>query len=434
MRFEDQDTYTLVVQFEQALNEGRQPYYDVEDLELILEYYLETGGFAQMRSALALAQEIHPLAFVFKVKEVQLDIAMKDYTKAQAKLNHLEGLNMRSVELLIARATILLHQGDNAAGLQILDKAFENAEDPIDVLQLIIDAHLSQGDYPRAINALLKWCNMEGEPFEESALYQLAMCLDFTNEYDRALELFHAFTIREPYNPLLWYQIGAFHLRKNQEKKALQAFEWATLADENYHPAHFEQGRIHERNERLYDALNAYRQSISDEVPSGYIHFRIGLIELELGAPKEALRQFNTAIELENDIDDIHLERAGVLMDLELYADALKDFQRVWLEEAYGEEDVLDYVECLIELDDLDEAIRILYDGIAKFPTAIQLRLVLSGYLIAIDELAAAQTVLAETLQKEPKTLLLFAEYFPELPKIPAVGAILASIQRENHD
>jgi hypothetical protein len=37
-------------------------------------------------------------------------------------------------------------------------------------------------------------------------------------------------------------------------------------------------------------------------------------------------------------------------------------------------------------------------------------------------------------LQKEPKTLLLFAEYFPELPKIPAVGAILASIQRENHD
>ena len=104
MRFEDQDTYTLVVQFEQALNEGRQPYYDVEDLELILEYYLETGGFTQMRSALALAKEIHTLAFVFKVKEVQLDIAMKDYTKAQAKLNHLEGLNMRSVELLIARA------------------------------------------------------------------------------------------------------------------------------------------------------------------------------------------------------------------------------------------------------------------------------------------------------------------------------------------
>ena len=82
MRFEDQDTYTLVRQFEQALSEGRQPYYDVEDLELILEYYLETGSFAQMRSALALAQEIHPLAFVFKVKEVQLDIATKDYTKA----------------------------------------------------------------------------------------------------------------------------------------------------------------------------------------------------------------------------------------------------------------------------------------------------------------------------------------------------------------
>jgi len=237
MRFEDQDTYTLVRQFEQALSEGRQPYYDVEDLELILEYYLETGSFAQMRSALALAQEIHPLAFVFKVKEVQLDIATKDYTKAQAKLNHLEGLNMRSAELLIARATILIHQGNNEAGLKILDKAFNDAEDPVDVLQLIIDAHLSQGDYPRSIEALLKWCEMEEDALEESALYQLAMCLDFTNEYDRALDIFTSLTTREPYNPLLWYQIGAFYLRKNKEDKALQAFEWATLADENYHPA-----------------------------------------------------------------------------------------------------------------------------------------------------------------------------------------------------
>jgi tetratricopeptide (TPR) repeat protein len=434
MRFEDQDTYTLVRQFEQALSEGRQPYYDVEDLELILEYYLETGSFAQMRSALGLAQEIHPLAFVFKVKEVQLDIATKDYTKAQAKLNHLEGLNMRSAELLIARATILIHQGNNEAGLKILDKAFNDAEDPVDVLQLIIDAHLSQGDYPRSIEALLKWCELEEDALEESALYQLAMCLDFTNEYDRALDIFTSLTTREPYNPLLWYQIGAFYLRKNKEDKALQAFEWATLADENYHPAYFEQGRIHERNERLYDALNAYRQSISEEVPSGYIHFRIGLLELELDAPKEALRQFNTAIALEDDIDDIYLERAGVYMELEQYTEALSDFRRVWLDEAYGEEDVLDYVECLIELDDLDEAIRILYDGIDKFPAALQLRLVLSGYLIAIDELAAAETVLSETLRREPKTLALFAEYFPELPKIPAVGAILASIQRENHD
>jgi tetratricopeptide (TPR) repeat protein len=260
------------------------------------------------------------------------------------------------------------------------------------------------------------------------------MCLDFTNEYDRALDIFTSLTTREPYNPLLWYQIGAFYLRKNKEDKALQAFEWATLADENYHPAFFEQGRIHERNERLYDALNAYRQSISEEVPSGYIHFRIGLLELELDAPKEALRQFNTAIALEDDIDDIYLERAGVYMELEQYAEALSDFRRVWLDEAYGEEDVLDYVECLIELDDLDEAIRILYDGIDKFPAALQLRLVLSGYLIAIDELAAAETVLSETLRREPKTLALFAEYFPELPKIPAVGAILASIQREDHD
>ena len=62
MRFEDHQTLTLVHAFENAISEGRQPYFDVEDLELILDYYLDTGSFEQTKNALEIAQAIHPLA------------------------------------------------------------------------------------------------------------------------------------------------------------------------------------------------------------------------------------------------------------------------------------------------------------------------------------------------------------------------------------
>ncbi|NDH78218.1 MAG: hypothetical protein EBY63_05250 [Flavobacteriia bacterium] len=285
MRFEDHETLTLVHAFENAISEGRQPYFDVEDLELILDYYLDTGSFEQTKNALEIAQAIHPLAFTFKIKEVQLDIAMKDYTRAEAKLNHLEGLNMRSTELLIARATILMHRGNTQKGLQLLDEALAGSDDPVEVLQMIADTHLSQGDYPRAINILVRWCRLEGEDLDEGALYQLAMCLDFTNEYDRAINLFESLTQKEPYNPLLWYQLGAFQLRKDNETQALEMFQWAITADETFHAAYFEKGRIHERNEEYINALTAYKQSVTKTCPAATCISASAYSKLNLAAP-----------------------------------------------------------------------------------------------------------------------------------------------------
>ena len=429
MRYEDHETLTLVHAFENAISEGRQPYFDVEDLELILDYYLDTGSYEQTKNALEIAQAIHPLAFTFKIKEVQLDIAMKDFSRAEAKLNHLEGLNMRSTELLIARATILMHRGNTQKGLQLLDEALANSEDPVEVLQMIADTHLSQGDYPRAINILVRLCRLEDENLDEGALYQLAMCLDFTNEYDRAIALFESFTSKEPYNPLLWYQLGSFQLRKDNEAVALEMFQWAITADETFHAAYFEKGRIHERNEEYINALTAYKQSINEDLPSGYVHFRIGLLEAELGSPNEALRQFNKAIALEPDMDDVHLERASVLMELERYTEAIKDYKKVWLKEAYGSEDVLDFVECLIELDLLDQAIAILQDAVERFPEVLQFRLVLAGYLFAADDIVSAKSVLDDVHLNRDELRTLFAEYFPDLLEVPVVAAILAELK-----
>jgi len=429
MRFEDQETLTLVNAFEEALRQGKEPYFDVEDLELILDYYLDTGSFEQTKTALDVAQNIHPLAFTFKIKEVQLDIAMKDYTRAEAKLNHLEGLNMRSTELLIARATILMHRGATEKGLQLLDEALENAEDPIEVLQMIADTYLSQGDYPRAINTLVQWCRMEEEELDEGAIYQLAMCLDFTNEYDRAIAIFQSLTEREPYNPLLWYQLGAFYLRLDNESKALEMFQWTITADESFHAGHFEMGRIYERKEEYINALTAYKQSVNEDLPSGYVHFRIGMLEAELGSLNEALRQFDQAIALEPDMDDVHLERAMTFMELERYEEAIRDYKKVWLDEAYGSEDVLDFVECLIELDHLGQAIAILYDAVDRFPEVLQFRLVLAGYLFASDDMVSAKAVLDDLHLNRDELRTLFAEYFPDLLEIPIVASILAELK-----
>lgn len=431
MGFDENDIVHLVQQYEAAFHTGKLPYFDVEDLETILEYYLDTGSYSEMRRGLQYALDLHPKSMALKIKEVQLDIATRDYSRAEARLTYLESLNVNNAELSIARATILMQRGEMTLGLKMLDQALELAEDKVEVLHLIIDAHLNQGNYGKAIDALLMTIDeQKDEPLDEATIYQLAMSLDFTNAFERGIEVFTGLTQNEPYNALLWYQIGAFQLRMNKEKKALEAFEWAVLAEDDFHAAHFEIGRIHERNERLIDALASYRQSVSDDVPSGYIHFRIAMIEQELGSLNEALREFNLAIDLEPDMDDVYLERAGLLSELERFKEAALDFERVWLEEAYGEDDVLDFVECLIELDNLDRAVEVLYEAVNRFPENHIIKLVLAGYLFALDDYTAGEAIMIEAFKQEPTALVLFKEYFPGFNEISAVSNILARLSK----
>jgi len=428
MSFEDQEVITLVKSYESSVKDGRLPYFDVEDWETIVNYYLDTGSYEKMKVSLTDALELHPHSLVFKIKEIQLFIALKDFKKAQVQLYLLEGLADQYVEVLIAKATLMLHKGDKKKALALLDNALEISDDPVEILQQIVDAHLSQGEYGYAAAALERLCDME-EELDDTSLYQLALCLDFTHDFEKGIAIFDRLIEKEPYNALLWYQKGTFWLRKNNESKAIEAFNWATTADDTFHAAYFELGRIHEEKDRLIDALTAYRLSVSEDVPSGYVHFRIGMIEQELGSLSEALREFNIAIEIEPDIDDVFLERANVLNALDRHLEAIEDYKRVWLDESFSVEDVIDYVECLIETEQLDKAIIILHNAVSRFEGNVQLKLVLAGYLFATDEYLEASQILGESLKIDPAAVVLFQEYFPELISNKEITSILALLQ-----
>lgn len=433
MSFEDQEVLSLVKTYELSQQEGRGHYFDVDDLESIVNYYMDTSSLDRVEEAIEFALDLHPRSVIFKIKSIQLDIARKNYSHAQAKIHALEGLAESNTELLVARATLLMHHGERKKAMKILDSALEHAEDPIEVLQAMIDAHLSQGEYHLAASALEKLCDLDDE-LDEGTLYQLALCLDFTQNFDRAIELFEKYTSREPYNPLIWYQLGAFWMRRNNEHKAEEAFKWSVTADENFHAAHFELGRLYEQRNDLISALESYTQSISVDVPSGYVHFRIGMILQELGQPEKAYLSFTRALEIEEDLDDVHLERAHVLYEMKRYAEACIDYYAAWNDNSLGEEDVLNFVESLIELDRLDEAIRLLYQCLERFESSFQLRLVLAGYLFATDDYIGAEHTLLESLALEPTAIQLFTEYFPELMQIQEIPATLARIQSNLND
>ena len=69
MRFEDKEVNSLVQSFERATGNNRQPYYDVEDLETIVNYYYDTGSLDQMSIAIEFAILLHRILLFLKSKK-----------------------------------------------------------------------------------------------------------------------------------------------------------------------------------------------------------------------------------------------------------------------------------------------------------------------------------------------------------------------------
>lgn len=433
MKFEDQEVLTLVQSFEAQHTNGERGYFDVEEYEMIIDYYRDTASFKWMRRAVEQGRAVHPKAIELQIKAVHLAIALKKYDEAADLLEHIAAMSPTHPDLLIARATLLLHQGHTSLGLELLERALEHAEEPLDVLHQIAEVHLDLGQYSRAIDALLRLLNEDPEGYDEAVLFQLASCLEYTGENERGRKLYLEFAEKEPYQPLTWYHAGTFCMRLERDEEAKQMLEWATVADEEFYAGYIELGRIYEREERFQDAIDSYLKGTASVVESNFLHYRIALLYGELELPEKALEHLNKAVEIEPEMEDVYLERANVYMELEQYELAVADFTRVWLEEAYDGEDVLDFADCLMHIDRIDEAMSVLRDGCKRFPKNSAVLVVAVGYLFALEEFQEAETLLLKYHKKKNQdAVALLKEFFPTQLENEAVANILAVLGRKD--
>lgn len=364
---EESSVHSLITQYENERAQGGVSFYDVEQFEQMANYFMDLGDWDSFKTCVEDARAQHPQSLTFRIKEIQWHIAVNEIDEAEDKILGLESLSGTHPELLIARASILMGKGEIEKAQDLLESALENADDPSEVYQMIVDAHQNNGDFRKAIDTLLRWIKSE-DHIEDSALYQLGMCYDFTGLHHEAVQTMEQLTDAAPYNALVWYQLGNSHLKLDQVEEARQAYEYAVLAEDDFHPAHYELGRIAEKKLLLKEALAHYKNALSEDLPSGYIHLKIGLLELEFGAYELAESNLLKALDLDADPVDVNLAMANLCTEQERWEEAAKHYRYVWAEDAYHSEDVLDYVEVLLELDDLDLAIATLEFGMEKFP------------------------------------------------------------------
>ena len=239
--FEDQGgSYqmdALISRFEEMIKNSKEFFFDVQDFEDIIDYYLERSDFSNCQKAIEAAKNQHPSCTAFKFKQALYLISINKHNDSLNILNELEILEPSNPEIYLTKGVIYSHQKKYDLSINAYKMAIKFADDPEDIYTNIAFEYENIGDYLRAINYLKKV--LEINPENEAIIYELSFCYELSGQSEECVEFYENFIDKNPYSKSAWFNLGIAFSNIDKYEKAIDAYDFCLAIDETFASAYF---------------------------------------------------------------------------------------------------------------------------------------------------------------------------------------------------
>lgn len=385
----------LIKRFETNLNTNSPLFFDIEDMEDIIDYYDDLHDLNMLEKAINSASELYPNHIYFKLKKAQKLTYDDKLTKAKDLVNQVLRTEPTNVLAKLTLSTIYSKMGESNKSIPLLLEALELGADPIDVWYNISWEYQSLGKYEMAISYLKK---ILGEfPDEEVALHDLQFCYELSQNNEGCIEFLQGFVEEHPYNADAWFNLGIAFSNLSLYEKSIDAYEFAIAADDDYSSAHFNMANSYYNLANFAKAVEYYKEAINidgeDTMILTYLaqcyeqmgEYDIALLNL-FNAVKldeqntsawlkisiiyhkqdklaKSLEFIRKAVELNPENEGISLFLIGILLDNELYDEAIKVSEKMLLTSSKSMELWSLYSDCYMLQDDFAKSIDIINES-----------------------------------------------------------------------
>lgn len=275
MEYSSNDNNSLpLVKFESMLKTNNVLFFDSEEFENIIHYYLNQGKMSLAKKAIRLGLDQHPTSTNLKLFKVEVYVFENKLIEADALLNQLYLIEPMNEEIYIQKANIFSKKDEHLKAINVLKKALELTDDVIDLYSLIGMEYLFLDQYEEAKTFFIKCLEEDLEDY--SALYNVIYCFDFLNQNEEAIEYLNSFLDSNPYCEVAWHQLGKQYFELKEYKKSLAAFDFAIISDDTFVGAYLEKGKVLEKLKQFEEAIEFYNISLKLDDPTSFALLRIG--------------------------------------------------------------------------------------------------------------------------------------------------------------
>ncbi|MFH2095567.1 MAG: tetratricopeptide repeat protein [Bacteroidota bacterium] len=394
---ESREQQKLVNRFERMVRERQQVFFDVHELENIIDFYLDGDHHEKAHKAITYARKMHPGSVELRLKHAQWLYDREKYNEAKQLLITLEKLDITNSDIFLLLGNIFSMEGNFDRAADKYREAIRYAGDDVCEILLAIALNFEHFDlFPKAVEYLEK--AMEIDKSFIPALFELAYCHDKTGNNAESIRLYQEYLDADPYCQDAWYNIGTVFSKMGQSAEAIESYDFAIALDDTFGSAYFNKANTLVNIERYEEAIGVYEDYIGITGSSSDVLCYIGECYEKLEMYDKAEAFYNRSLDEDENyadgwygigiilfyrcdyekcleyvkkaisIDEAHPEYWFTLGQayekLELWNDALSAFRLASDLDPFDEEIWLLMSELLSKNDRTDEAIDMLKHGL----------------------------------------------------------------------
>ena len=226
----DENSFNLVERYEQYLAGKASGYFDVEEFEKIVDYYLMNTQNSKAKKALELALKLHPANNTLFAKRAKIHLLLGDPVKALSILNGLAITDDYEVNLL--KIDALLKTGKNNDAIAITEKIVASESEDIDLIMTDISSlYIGNNELETALYFLKK--GHELSPLNADILYEIAFCYEQKDDLKHSEETYQQIIKIDPFSYEAWFNLGQVFFTNKEYRKAIQAYDYALAISED---------------------------------------------------------------------------------------------------------------------------------------------------------------------------------------------------------
>ncbi len=291
---EDKNDDLQLQKFESMLKTNKVFFFDSEEFEDIIFYYLDNGKLNLAKKALKLALDQHPNSFGLKLVQVEVYLFEDKLDIAEKLVDQLYTIQPANEDIFLLKASIYSRKHFHEKAIENLKIGLKYTDEPAEFYSLLGMEYLFLDNLEEAKNNFIL-C-LENDPEDHSALYNIVYCFDLLDQNNESIEFLNSYIDKNPYSDVAWHHLGKEYYYTKQYEKSVWAYNYAIDIDETFTGAYFEKGKSLEKLKKYDEALACYKTTLAIDDPSGYAYFRMGKCYNKQKDYENALKYFNKAI------------------------------------------------------------------------------------------------------------------------------------------
>ena len=284
-----------ISKFESMLKTNSFLFFDSNEYEEIIVYYIEIGNIFLAKKAISLALKQYPDSTILSLLHIEVLLLNNEVVKAEQIALKIYEIDPLNPEILIQKAKIYSKKKNHIKAIELLEEIKENSDLYYDALSLIGKEYLFIDDFENAKNIFIK-C-LKQDDFDYSVLNNILYCFDSIGDSKSTIKYLNSFLETNPYSEIAWHQLGKQYVKDKMYEEALSAFDFAIISDDSFVGAYIEMAKILEKLNRINEAIEKYEISIGINQPTTFALYRIGRCHYKLGNNDLALSYFIQTIE-----------------------------------------------------------------------------------------------------------------------------------------